>query len=299
MNKTNLKTILYRLLGNRIGNALVYYKQYHKLPNQANPTLFNEKIQLLKRTAYAHNPIFTTCADKYKVREFLTSKGFEEILVPLIACYDSPEQVDFHKLPNRFVIKANFGNGMNIVVNDKNKENFNSITSKLKEWMKVKPELISGEMQYARIPKKIIVEENISEGNDAPIDYKFHCANGKCIMGFTVANRDTSNCSLYAFDADLNPIDYEVSTGKKFNYVNKAPEEFTAENVQRMMTLAERISTSFPYVRVDLFFVRGRIYFSELTFSEGGGFDKKTSFADKLLGDAIDLGLYDLSKIRK
>lgn len=292
MDKTSLRTIIYRSLGNKIGNSILYFKQYHKLPDQTNPKLFNEKIQVLKRTAYATDPIFTTCADKYEVRDYLSSKGFGNLLIPLIAHYDSVEHINFDNLPQRFVIKMNFGNGMNIIVNDKNQISYDSVVSKLKRWMNVRAELISGEMQYARIPKKIIIEDNIAETNEPPMDYKFHCASGKCIMGFTVANRDQSDCRLYAFDRMLNPINYEINPNGKFNYTDIAPAQFDKEMVQKMMALAEEISQPFPYVRVDLFYVGGKIYFGELTFSEGGGFDRKTPYVDKLLGDAIDLSKY-------
>lgn len=291
MNRNAIRCMTYRLLGGKIANSLFYFRQYHRFPRWNNPTLFNEKIQYLKCTAFKNDPIYTLCADKYAVREYLSSKGFDRFLIPLISHYNHPDEIKWGELPNRFVLKMNFGNGMNIIVNDKTQLDITSTMSELKKWMDVKSELVSGEMQYAKIPKKIIVEENIATSDIAPVDYKFHCASGKCIMGFTVSGRQASECRLYGFGRDLEPIPYEPSHGH-FMSVSYPPVEFNKEDVIKMMNLAETISAPFPYVRVDLFHVNGNIYFSELTFSEGGGFDRKTEYADRLLGQSIDLSLY-------
>ena len=41
-----------------------------------------------------------------------------------------------------------------------------------------------------------------------------------------------------------------------------------------MIELAETLSKDIPFVRVDFYEVKGKIYFSELTFFPGSGFDE-------------------------
>ena len=72
--------------------------------NLDNPQTFNEKLNWLK--LYWHNPLIPICVDKYLVRNYLKERGLGYLLNDLIAKYDSVEEIDLQKLPNRFVLKA-------------------------------------------------------------------------------------------------------------------------------------------------------------------------------------------------
>jgi hypothetical protein len=61
----------------------------------------------------------TTLADKYAVRLYLENKGFAGILNELYGVYNGVDEIDFSKLPKRFVIKATHGSSMNIICKDK------------------------------------------------------------------------------------------------------------------------------------------------------------------------------------
>ena len=63
----------------------------------------------------------TKCADKYLAREYIKDTVGEEYLIPLIGVWDKVEDIDFDYLPEQFVLKVNWGSGMNIVVKDKSK----------------------------------------------------------------------------------------------------------------------------------------------------------------------------------
>lgn len=99
--------------------------------NLKNPKRYTEKIQWYKM--YYRNPLMHKCVDKYLVRDYVKEKGLENILVKLYGKYDSIHDVDFDKLPQRFVMKTTHGGGgLNaIVCNDKNKLDFNAISTKL------------------------------------------------------------------------------------------------------------------------------------------------------------------------
>ena len=44
------------------------------------------------------------------------------------------------------------------------------------------------------------------------------------------------------------------------------------EKLEEMLQLAEKLSKDIPFIRVDFYFVDGKIYFSELTFFPSSGF---------------------------
>src|SRR5690554_5958345 len=67
-----------------------------------NPQTFNEKIQWLK--LYDRRPEYTTYVDKYAVREHIKRTIGEEYLIPLIGAYDNVEEINWNKLPDKFVL---------------------------------------------------------------------------------------------------------------------------------------------------------------------------------------------------
>ena len=65
------------------------------------------------------------------------------------------------------------------------------------------------------------------------------------------------------------------------------------ENIEEMKAIAEKLSGSFPHVRVDLYNVNGKIYFGELTFYSSGGFIKVYDpDMNNTIGSWIDLKQY-------
>ena len=148
-----------------------------------NPKRFTEKIQWYKLNY--RNPIMNKCVDKYEVRNYIKSKGLEYILNELYSVYNYPNEIDFSKLPDKFVIKTTSGSGGQNVYICQNKENLdtNALIKKLNYWLRLNPKKSFGrEWAYENTKNKIIIEKYL-EGNDERLsginDYKFFCFNGK------------------------------------------------------------------------------------------------------------------------
>src|SRR5574344_737875 len=103
----------------KLFSKLFYYRTYQKYPNLSKPKDFNEKLLFLKMTEYSTNQYIADCADKYKVREILQSKGFGNLCTKLYGSYKRTEDIDYSILPNKFVVKLNHGSGYNIICKDK------------------------------------------------------------------------------------------------------------------------------------------------------------------------------------
>ena len=57
-----------------------------------------------------------------------------------------------------------------------------------------------------------------------------------------------------------------------------------------MLDICRNLSKGIPFVRVDLYYVNHRIYFSELTFSPGSGFAKfEPAEWERRIGEWIQL----------
>ena len=57
--------------------------------------------------------------DKYEVREYVKEHMGAEYLVPILGVWDDVEEIDFNKLPEKFVLKATHDSGSAIICEDK------------------------------------------------------------------------------------------------------------------------------------------------------------------------------------
>ena len=66
------------------------------------------------------------------------------------------------------------------------------------------------------------------------------------------------------------------------------------KKLEKMIEIASKISKGFPFVRVDLYDIKGKIYFGEMTFTPAAGFN--FYYNDKF---QIELGRkIDINKLR-
>lgn len=248
-----------------------YLYYFHKFLNLHNPKTLGAKIQWMKLHLYGYDqdPIYTQCADKYKVRDYVKSCGCGNILNELIAVYDSPKSIEWDKLPQKFALKWNFGNGYNIICQDKRDIDIPHTLEKLKKWGQEEPWLTSGEVQYKHTTRKIIVEKFIeSERGAFPVDYKIYCFHGKPFIIFTCEDRASGKPMFYYYDREWNAIKIDRITYNTPKHLSLPK----PQHLEEMFKYAEILSSRFPFVRVDFYDTPKQVYFGELTFTPDGGF---------------------------
>ena len=267
---------------------LLFRLCHHRKPDLDNPQTLDEKIQWMKLHYYKDNALVKQCADKWRVREYVKQCGLESILTEVIACYDDLEEIQWEKLPEKFVLKWSFGNGGNVVCMDKQQLDIKQAVRELKRFQKLKFHLLAAEPQYEVEKKVLICEKFIEpEQGNSPVDYKFYCFNGEakyvlCCIG----RQDDQKPSFYFFDRGwkLQRLNCQGKT---------APEGFTIpkpEGIDKLFDYAEMLSQPFPFVRADFYLERGKAYFGELTFTPSGGFDYgRLPETDLLFGKMVNL----------
>lgn len=253
--------------------------------NLDNPKRFSEKIQWYKLNY--RNPLMKICTDKLLVREFVAEKGYSEILNEILGIYNTPEEIDFTSLPDRFVIKMTSGSGGNIIINDKNNIDTNLIEKKLNKWLKDRPANVSGEWAYNK-ESKIIIEKMLPlDASNELIDYKIFCFNGKAeyLYLYTSSFYKQQRKERNFFDLDFNKLPYQRVDYPTINKEIKKPKNF-----DKMVRIAEKLSEEFPHVRIDLFNINGEVIFGEMTFYHASGFVKYSPDEfDYVLGDKFKL----------
>lgn len=238
------------------------------LPNLKHPARFTEKLQLYKMKY--RNPVMSQCVDKYEVRKYVEGKGLGHILNELYGVYGSIDEIDFDKLPDKFVIKSTTGGGGLdvIVVKDKTKSDIATIKHTIAAWRKHKKGSVSFGREWAYSgmgPSRVIIEKYLESPTCQDlIDYKFFCFNGepKCVQV------DTGR-----FDGhQQNYYDMLWQSLSVHCTYPEGPLLPIPQNFDEMKRLASQLSSDFPFVRVDLYNINGRIYFGELTFYPSSGY---------------------------
>lgn len=271
-----------------LANKIMYKKLMHKELNLKNPETFNEKINWLKLYEYPSNEKIIKASDKFRVREYLHSINCDRYLNELYGVWDRVEDIEWDKLPNKFVLKCNHGSGYNILCLNKKELDRKSVEKKLNKWMHEDFGKVSAEPHYSSIPRKIICEKYLTEDI---IDYKFYCFNGepKFFYVSIIPNGDFHYMKAIFYNID----------GTKANFIRTDHEILESvvlpSNLNEMVELSRHLSKEFKFVRVDLFNVDGKIYFSELTFSPCSGFmPLSPSNADYEIGELISLDKGDV-----
>ena len=237
--------------------------------NLNNPVKYNDKLQWLKLNWY--DPIATKCADKYEVREIIKEKIGEKYLNELIAVYESVDEIDINKLPDKFVLKGTHGSGFNIICEDKSKMNWDEEFKKMRRWLRTYYYLQNREWVYKDIKPRIICEKYLDQDDgDELRDYRFFCFNGEpkfITVDFSITDKKRTRRNLY--DLEWNLMDAEISYPKETNIKVNKPEK-----LEEMIELSKRLSSGFPHARVDFYYIDNKIIFGEITFFHQSGMGK-------------------------
>lgn len=255
---------------------LRYFLRFRRFPDLKNPKDLNEKILYLK--LFTDTTLWTKLADKYRVRDYVRSCGLESILIPFYGAWERVEDIPFEELPQRFILKANNGDGKgtNIKI-DKAKmktEDWQLLRKRLQGWLDTKHiGALSSEPQYRDIKPMILAEQLLlcGEGETSLVDYKLWCFNGKPYSFLICSNRQADGVEVevgcYDLEWNIHPENMQ-SAGHVTVGRHPLPRP---QCLDEMIRIAKILSKPFPQVRVDFYEVDGKVYFGELTFTSLGG----------------------------
>lgn len=255
-----------------------------------NPKTFDEKLWWIKYNY--HNPLMTMCADKFWVRDYIRLCGYKDILNKVYGVYKNAKEIDFDNLPdNPVFFKTTHGSGVNAIY-DKNKPfNREKFIKKFNKALKQNYYDIHREWQYKNIEPQITCEKMLPCNLDELVDYKFMCCNGKAINMYanlyTCAENGEHSDDLAQniYDLDFNHLeDLYFLNAKSFD--SKLVEK--PKNLNEMIEIAEKLSSPFPHARIDLYNIKGKIFFGEITFDKDAGYNYNTCNKNEYLQEFAD-----------
>lgn len=277
------------LMSDEIKIKLWYWLSFGKKLNLSNPQIYNDKLQWLK--LYDRQPQYTMMVDKYAVKEWVKKTIGEKYVIPTIAYWNSPDEIEWNRLPERYVLKTTSGCGNSgvVVVKDGNAvakdiKRQKMIMAKLRRSFRQDAYKMLAEWPYRDVPKRIIAEQYMEDQYGELRDYKFFCFDGEVKAMFIASGRALGQVCFDFYDRNFAYLDIEHGHPTT-NGLPTKPHAW-----EEMIAISEKLSVGIPHVRVDLYEINGHPYFGEMTFYHHGGYVPfKPKKWDKIFGDWITL----------
>ena len=247
----------------------LYKMQMDKELDYNNLQTFNEKLNGFKvnkkfmKKAYSY-------ADKNEVRSYIKEKIGSKHLIKEYFCKDKITPADLEKLPKSFVLKTTLGSGTNLIIKDKEKWDLQEICDYMNFLTTIHYGYLWGEFLYEYGKSHIIAEELlIDKAGNIPDDLKCFCFqdnNGQKRKILYVERVIGDDRARILFDENWNQIHLDSN----FELLDeKIPKP---QNLKKILKVIDSLSEDFNFVRVDLFVLKEKIYFGELTFIPTAGY---------------------------
>ncbi len=273
-----------RLLPDIPAIYLIYFRGYRKKLNLKEPKYFGEKIQWLK--LYGQLEELGEYVDKYEVRKYVEKTVGVQYLNKLYGLYQLPDEINYDKLPERFVLKCTNGSGSVLICKDKNKLDKIKAKKQMLKWLKDDFYKMKKEPQYRNIKNRIIAEEYLEDETGELRDYKFYCYDGIPYYYGVFSNRYTDE-TVDMYDMEGKKLEGVLNGGVK----NSDTILGQPNNFDEICNVVKKLAEPFQFVRVDCYLANGKLYFGELTFTDGAGSDPFTPLEfDLEMAKRIKLG---------
>ncbi len=273
---------LYRFLNEEEYTRRMFRRQFGREIDLKHPKTFNEKILYLK--LYQEKEEYTQLADKVQVREFVRQRGLESILNEVYGVYDRVEEIELNSLPDSFIVQATHGSGWNIICENKARLDWRAECEKLRRWLKQNFYWRYREGVYKHVKPRIIISRYLRcQDGQPPEDYKFFCFHGEPVYVQVDSHRYTDHRRDF-FDIQWNHLPLCL------NYPNSEQVLEKPDTLDAMLDICRILSQGFPFLRVDLYSIDGRLIFGELTLYPGAGFTRfRPERFDYIFGQQLHL----------
>lgn len=275
------------------------------------PKTFNELI--LQRMSKPVSPLYTEVAGRISLREFVKKEAEESLLPAVLQIHEKPQEIDWHALPEEYVIKANHGSGSILISKKVPLGASKQLGPAISKWKRIYlnptelflhiPSLIVlldswmqmdysyspvkfPEPWYSKIPRAILIEELLQEkGELLPRDFKFFVFHGevKLIRVDTPQHFGTKSMSHF----DENWISQNTTFAERRNqnpYKQTMPLPEKPHNLSEMIRVASKLGKKFDFVRVDMFNTDSGIRIGEMTLAPTSG---QGYFSDTRLNEIL------------
>ena len=216
--------------------------------------------------------MYTELVDKFEVRKMIAKVIGEEFLIPLVGGpWNNFEEIDFEALPDQFVLKCTHDSGGLVICRAKNKLDIAEAKDKIEKSLRRNFYQRCREWPYKDVKPRIIAEAYMEDEREALglTDYKFFCFhNIPKMVSISQGSENHATASVSFYDLEGHEMPFHRSDYKPMAGEMTLPQNFI-EMKQVAQKLAEKVDS--PFVRIDLYSICGKVYFSEVTFTPCAG----------------------------
>ena len=254
-----------------------------RLPNLLHPVGFNDQMKWLM--LFGQHELMPVCADKFEVRDYVAKTIGQEYLIPLKSVGFHWSDVSASVAEGEGVLKCSHDSGSAYLFSDASPEELVHLENRFEKLLLREHGVGKGEWYYGYYRPRLIVEERLwsPDRMTSPTDIKIHCVGGRPRLVHLIDGRQTGVESQAFFDPDGNPKQVRVKPHREGLSRSHPLPPFN-----EIMPLAYALAAPFRYVRVDLYFVDGKVYFGELNFNEQAGLFQSRD-EELSLGWALDI----------
>jgi hypothetical protein len=270
LSKAAFKRALSRapLIGNRLNRAKVVQRCEAFLgePLAMDPPAgFNALI--VHRLIYDRDPMLKRICDKIAVRGVIRERLGEDYVTPIIGCWDSPDEIPWHALPDRFVLKPSHTSGPVAIIREKSSCDFKALAEQAQEWLQHDYFDLSPEWGYRGIPRRVLAEPLLVGANGGGVPE----ANVMTFHGQTVAIRIYTGAK-HSPDRLDNWFDVHGAR-LPFHSLKYRPGDFVLapEMARRLAAVSAKAAAGFSHMRVDIYLTDQGLRIGELTPYHGAG----------------------------
>ena len=291
------KNCIFRLIPDSIYIIYSRFKSTHTIPNLIFPKLFSEKILWLK--LHDRRDWHREYADKITSKKIIKRLVGDEFVVPTIKIfkdiYDFKKNIDKFKTP--YIIKLNHDSGGGYIIRNKKELMTDEISSLICERMTKNHYTYTKEFQYKEIKPKIFLEHLLlDKSGKIPNDYKCHVLNNKVEFIYCSIDMETKNYrKIYLPDwSSENMLWAPKGRHQKKFSGSEIPKP---QNLDIMISLSEKLSKGFAYIRIDFYEIDGQVYVGEFTQHQGSGNEViLPKYLDKKYGRILNHRISNKSK---
>lgn len=233
------KALPYNDTSDRLLNYIKFIDDHDRLPKKRY--YFNDYLFSIKNTDEILNPLRQFISDKYFVKDYVRSKLSEEYNVPTIAIFDNYEDLVKFDFPENCCIKPTHAS--QAVILRKNNEPID--LTQTKDWFDLNYYKVSRERNYKYLKPRVIVEPLIFDSKDL-MDYRIFCYEGQVKL-ICVDIGKYSGYKRVFYDSNWIKQEFSLHYPLYEGYLEKP------ENLNEMLGIAEKLSTDFDFIRVDLY----------------------------------------------
>jgi hypothetical protein len=217
--------------------------------------------------------------DKVSVKEYVGKIIGTEYIIPTICVWSRVEDIDYNKLPEKFVLKCN--HDAKSVVICRNRGSFDCERTKiaLKNHLMSSGYWYGREWPYRNVKPQILAEILLETNHEETLtDYKILCFNGQAKLCEIHQGRFSSCHTQDIYDcSQSNWVKTKIAQGPMSGKEIEAP-VFLNDMIQK----SEILAAGFRHVRIDWYYTH-RLFFGEITFYDGSGFVRFDRHEDDLL----------------